>query len=341
MKTSADQRPRTVTASDVARRAGVSRSAVSRAFTPEASIHPRTREQVLAVARELGYRPNALARSLVKSKQGPSSGLIAVVMGEFDNPFQPHFFSQLTQALQAQGRVAMLVMPDAQGSLDDALERLIAYQVEGAIIAAGSLSPEATNAFLALGTPAVLLGREDPRGRVSAILTDNRAVGERAADYLLRQQRKAPAFIGGRADGQASHERQQGFIETLSRTGFNTVPCLSNPDYSYASGYRAAQQLLRDHPDTDALFCACDALALGAMDALRAAGKTSPEQFSLIGCDDVPQAAWPGYQLTTLAQPVQQLVTQALDHLITSIASQRTDSPEVLRLTPEFVQRQS
>lgn len=340
MKQLATKRPRSVTASDVARRAGVSRSAVSRAFTPEASIHPETREHVLTVARELGYRPNALARSLVKSKQGPSSGLIAVVMGEFDNPFQPHFFSQLTQALQAQGRVAMLVMPDAQGSLDDALERLIAYQVEGAIIAAGSLSPEATDAFLALGTPAVLLGREDPRGRVSAILTDNRAVGERAADYLLSQHRKAPAFIGGRADGQASRERQQGFIDTLKNAGLATPPCLSNPDYSYASGYRAAQQLLRDYPDTDALFCACDALALGAMDALRAAGK-SGQQFSLIGCDDVPQAAWPGYQLTTLAQPVQQLVHQALDHLITSIASQRTDAPEVLRLAPEFVQRLS
>lgn len=334
-------RPRSVTASDVARQAGVSRSAVSRAFTPEASIHPDTRERVLAVARELGYRPNALARSLVKSKQGPSSGLIAVVMGEFDNPFQPHFFSQLTQALQAQGRVAMLVMPDAQGSLEEALDRLMAYQVEGAIVAAGSLSPEATDAFLTLGTPAVLLGREDPRGRVSAILTDNRAVGERAADYLLSQGRQRPAFIGGRADGQASRERQQGFVDRLQQNGIASPPCLSNPDYSYASGFAAAQQLLRDFPNTDALFCACDALALGAMDALRDAGRISPNHFNLIGCDDVPQAAWPGYQLTTLAQPVDLLVNQALDHLMTSIASGRTDAPEVLRLAPAFVQRRS
>ena len=335
------QRPKTVTASDVARQADVSRSAVSRAFTPSASIHPNTRQRILDVARDLGYRPNALARSLVKSKQGPSSGLIAVVMGEFDNPFQPHFFSRLTQALQAQDRVAMLVVPDAQGSLEEALERLIAYQVEGAIIAAGSLSPEATDAFLALGTPAVLLGREDPRGRVSAILTDNRAVGERAADYLLSQGRSTPAFIGGRADGQASRERQQGFIETLAKAGLDTPPCLSNPDYSYDSGYKAAQRLLEQHPETDALFCACDALALGAMDALREQGRLLPEEINLVGCDDIPQAAWPGYQLTTLAQPVPALVEQALDHLITSIASQRTDAPEVLRLAPEFVARRS
>lgn len=141
---------RAVTAADVARVAKVSRSSVSRAFTPGSAVNPDTRKAILKTAELLGYRPNALARSLVKSKHSNESGIIAVVMGEFDTLFQPYMFSLLTQALQSHGWVPMLVMPDTNGRVETALDRIITYQVDGAIIVAGSLSPETTPAFLGL-----------------------------------------------------------------------------------------------------------------------------------------------------------------------------------------------
>ena len=326
-----------VTASDVARSAQVSRSAVSRAFTPGASISRERRHHILQVANQLGYRPNALARSLVNSKKGRHSGLVAVVMGEFDNPFQPYFFAQLTQALQAEGRVPMLIMPDQNGQLDDALDRLIAYQVDAAIIAAGSLSPEATEAFLALHIPTVLLGREARQTPVPAILTDNRAVGRLAADYLIQQGCQTPAYIAGRKDGQASQERQQGFLAALDKASITPAAVLDNTDYSHDAGFASAQTLLQCHPGVDGVFCACDALAMGALAAFRLAGIAVPESVRLIGCDNVPQAESAGVQLTTIAQPVEALVATALQALNQSIRGEAVAACQ--RLAPAFVQR--
>lgn len=329
--------PIAVTASDVAQSAQVSRSAVSRAFTPGASISSERRHHILQVADQLGYRPNALARSLVNSKKGRHSGLVAVVMGEFDNPFQSYFFAQLTQALQAEGRVPMLIMPDQNGQLDEALDRLIAYQVDAAIIAAGSLSPEATEAFLALHIPTVLLGREAKQTNAPAILTDNRAVGRLAANYLIQQGCTAPAFIAGRKDGQASQERQQGFLAALDKADIAPSAVLDNTDYSHDAGFASAQTLLQCHPGVDGVFCACDALAMGALTAFRLANIAVPDSVRLIGCDNVPQAQGAGVQLTTIAQPVEALVATALQALNQSIRGEAVTPCQ--RLEPAFVQR--
>ena len=326
-----------ITASDVAREAGVSRSAVSRAFTPGASIESQRRHHILQIAQQLGYRPNALARSLVKSRNGGHTGLVAVVMGEFDNPFQPYFFAQLTRALQAQGRVPMLVMADSNGQLDEALDRLIAYQVDAAIIAAGGLSPEATEAFLSLGIPAVLLGRESRNRAVPAILTDNFNVGAMAARYLCEQGCVAPAFIAGRSDGQASQERQAGFLATLAVQGRAPIAVLENQDYSQDSGFQSAERLLRLHPGVDGVFCACDALAMGAQAAFRTANIAIPQSIRLIGCDDVPQASARGIQLTTIAQPVSTMVDAAMAALNASINGEVVE--HCLRLPPHLIQR--
>lgn len=332
---------RMVTAADVAKAAKVSRSAVSRAFTPSASINPTTRQEILAVAAKLGYRPNALARTLVKSKQVRHSGIIAVVMGEFDNPFQSHIFGFLTQALQQRGRVAMLVMADREGGSESAVDRLIAYQVDGAIIAAGSLSPQITEQFLRLNIPMVLLGREDPDGKVPAILTDNYAVGQRVAQHFISQKRTRLGFVSGRLDGQASRERQRGFIDTVVKAGYGAPLCIANSDYSYQSGFDAGLSLMAQQPDMDGIFCACDALAFGAMDALRLVlHRSVPQDVSIVGCDDVPQASWSGYELTTVAQPTVKLVEQAMETLWQAMEKKSGVSSSI-RLPPTFVQRRT
>ncbi|ACS86937.1 LacI family DNA-binding transcriptional regulator [Musicola paradisiaca] len=323
-----------ITSIDVAQYAGVSTSAVSRTYSAPGKVSASTRARVLAAADALGYRPNQLARALVNSgRQG--SGIVAVVMGEFDNPFQPWMFGLLTQALQQQGRVPMLVHVTEQCDIRARLQQALSWQVEAAIISAGSLSQEATERCLELALPMVLMGREDKRETVTAVLSDNRMAGELAAEYLGTQGLTQLAYIGGRQDGQASLERLAGFRSGLIQRGLSAPVVMENRDYAYHSGYQAMSRLLREHPDIEGVFCACDALAFGALDALRLNGG---QVCQVVGCDDTPQAAWEGYRLTTVRQPVEQLVAQTIHHL-KQVLDGNSPTGTTVRMTPTLIVR--
>ncbi|WJY14276.1 LacI family DNA-binding transcriptional regulator [Pectobacteriaceae bacterium CE90] len=323
-----------VTSIDVARCAGVSPSAVSRTYTAQHKVSPATRAKVLAAAETLGYRPNALARALVNSgRQG--SGIIAVVMSEFDNPFQPYLFCLLTQALQRHGFVPMLITVIEPCDIRAQLQQALSYQVEAAIISAGSLSQHTTERCLELNLPMVLMGREDKRETITAVLSDNRMAGQLAADYLVSLGLTQLAFISGRQDGQASQERLAGFCATLQQSGLPSPHIMINQDYAYHSGYRAMKQLLQSYPETEGVFCACDALAFGALDALRLEGGDTQK---IIGCDDTPLAAWEGYRLTTIRQPVEQLVEQVLVNL-EQVLNGTASSGVTVRIEPTLVVR--
>ncbi|AYH46978.1 MULTISPECIES: LacI family DNA-binding transcriptional regulator [Dickeya] len=323
-----------ITSIDVARCAGVSPSAVSRTYSAPGKVSQATRSRVLAAANELGYRPNALARALVNSgRQG--SGIVAVVMGEFDNPFQPWLFGLLTQALQQHGLVPMLVSVTEQCDIRARLQQAQSWQVEAAIISAGSLSREATGRCLELSLPMVLMGREDQRETVTAVLSDNRLAGELAADHLISLGLTRLAYIGGRQDGQASLERLAGFRQRLAHHGLPEPVVTDNPDYAYHSGYHAMCRLRQQHPLVEGVFCACDALAFGALDALRL---TDGPACKVVGCDDTPQAAWEGYRLTTVRQPVELLVEQVMRHL-QRVLSGEAQKGETVRITPTLIVR--
>ncbi|MGM3223985.1 LacI family DNA-binding transcriptional regulator [Dickeya zeae] len=323
-----------ITSIDVARSAGVSPSAVSRTYSAPGKVSQATRSRVLAAADALGYRPNALARALVNSgRQG--SGIVAVVMGEFDNPFQPWLFNLLTQALQQHGLVPMLVSVTEHCDIRARLQQALSWQVEAAIISAGSLSQETTERCLELSLPMVLMGREDKRETVTAVLSDNRLAGELAADHLMSQGLTRLAYIAGRHDGQASLERLAGFRQRLISRGLPEPIVADNPDYAYHSGYRAMCQLQQQYPSVEGVFCACDALAFGALDALRLNGDAN---CKVIGCDDTPQAAWEGYRLTTVRQPVELLVEHVIRHL-QQVLRGEAQHGDTVRIAPTLVVR--
>ncbi|KAA8996160.1 substrate-binding domain-containing protein [Affinibrenneria salicis] len=323
-----------ITSIDVARYAGVSPSAVSRTYTAQHKVSAATRQKVLAAADALGYHPNALARALVNSgRQG--SGTVAVVMSEFDNPFQPYLFSLLTQALQQAGYIPMLINVTADCDIHTSLLQAQAWQVEAAIISAGSLSQAATERCLELQLPMVLMGREDRQKKVTAVLSDNRYAGRLAADYLADAGLTRLAFISGRQDGQASQERQQGFCARLQERALPAPLVILNQDYAYQSGYRAMQRIIRHAPHAEGVFCACDALAFGALDAQRL---EDHRRRPVIGCDDTPMANWQGYRLTTVRQPVEQLVKQVLINL-KQVLSGCAGAAATVRIQPELVVR--
>ncbi|MGV2986764.1 substrate-binding domain-containing protein [Vibrio sp. E150_011] len=323
-----------VTASDVAAYLGVSRSAVSRAFTEGASIQPEKRQRILQAAKELGYQPNFFARTLSTPAQKKRSNLIAILISDFSNPYQSYLFEELSTSLQRQGKQPMLLNVKQAQDLDEALLRLSGYQVDGVIAVVGSLPVESLAQCRRLSLPLVTLGRVDESGIIPSVQTDNHEAGRLAASYLLEKGLTRLAFVAGRKDGQASNERLLGFTEEIVSRGLKAPLCLEAQRYGYAAGFELGTRCLESLRQLEGVFCASDALAMGLMDSCREVGHIAiPGQLHVVGCDNVPQAAWQGYQLTTVAQPVKEIAQHVIEQL-DNIWSQNSNVSILTRLPP-------
>lgn len=324
------------TAVEVARLAGVSQSAVSRCFTDGASVSAEMRERVLEAARRLAYRPNAIARSLTTQR----TNLVGVVMGDLDGPFQPYLFERLTRGLATLGKQPLLVRGDQNGGLGGAAMAALDYQVDAVVVTAGSVSTDAVGDVMALGVPLLFYGRAVEADRVDSICCDNRWGARMVAEALVAAGHRRIAYLGGRPTAFAEQERSTAFRAAVEAAG-RAVVAVGEGDYGYDSGYAGALQLLAVEPRPDALFCGNDAMAFGAMDAARTAlGLRVPADLSVVGFDDVPMAAWPSFDLTTVRNPVEEVVGTLMTLLERRLAD--PDAPPVLhREAPALVRRGS
>lgn len=306
-----DARRRWVTSADVARKASVSRAAVSRAFTPGASVAPETRRRILAAAEAVGYRPNAIARSLNTRR----SGIVGVVITEIANPFYARLLDALGTTLQARGMLPLVsVAPDPQET-DELLARLLSYQVDGVVVASAMLSSGIAARCAAAGTPLVLVDRRTGVEGAAVVGADNASGGALVADLFAAAGLRRPAFVAGIAETSTSHDREAGFVARLAAHGL-ALAGREAGGFTYAGGRAAAQALLSRPDRPDAIFCANDEMALGVMDAARGTFSLRvPEDVSVVGFDDTPSAALAAYGLTTVAQDVAQLAEAAIDLL--------------------------
>ncbi|WP_202614703.1 LacI family DNA-binding transcriptional regulator [Elioraea sp. Yellowstone] len=317
---------RWVTSADVARAAGVSRAAVSRAFTPGASVAPETRRRILAAAKAVGYRPNALARSLNTRR----SGIVGVVITEIANPFYARLLEALGGALQARGLLPLVaVAPDPQAT-DDLLAHLLSYQVDGVVVASAMLSSGIAARCAAARTPVVLVDRRaDAKGPQAALVgADNLGGGRLVADLLAAAGHSRPAFLAGIEATSTSDERERGFTQGLAAQGL-VLAAREVGRFTYAGGLEAAQRLLARADRPDAVFCANDEMALGVIDAARTRfGLDIPRDLSVVGFDDTPSAGLAAYRLTTVAQDVAALAQAAVAALEDPAASPRRAAPQ-------------
>jgi len=304
-----------VTAAEVAHAAGVSRSAVSRTFTPGTSVAPATRLRVEAAATRLGYRPNALARTLITRR----SRIVGVVMAAIDNPFHAQLLQCLDAALQRRG-LAILLRGAARPELtDELILHLLSYQVDGVIVASGLMSSTAARACVAAETPVVMLDRLMRASRASAVGSDNRAGGRLAAELLLALGRRRLAFMAGTPGVSTSDDRAQGFLDALAKAGLAPVAVASG-GYAYEGGRVAAQAMLAARPD--GVFCENDLMAMALLDVARGSGLRVPEDLAVVGFDNIPAAALPAYALTTVAQDAPRLAETAA-----ALLEQRIEDP--------------
>lgn len=310
-----------VTSIDVARHAGVSQSAVSRTFTPGASVGRATREKVLRAAQALGYEPNALARSLITGR----SRIIGLVVSKLDNLFYPSVLEHLSLRLQADGFHLLMFVADDQDS-DSLVENMLQYRVDGIVLGAVTLSSALAQRCTAAGIPVVLFNRVMARQRgspaVSSVRGDNVRGGQLLAQHLLQLGHARIAFIAGREDSSTNVERERGFIQGLA-TRSTRLFARAVGAYDAEKAADATLAMFRSRRKSpDAVFAASDQMALAVMDTLRfKLGLRVPYDVSVVGFDNVPQAAWPAYQLTTFEQPVVPMVEATVALLMQQIQS--------------------
>lgn len=311
----------TVTSADVAERAQVSQSAVSRTFTEGASVSPHTRKRVLDAALELGYRPNALARSLISGR----SGIIALLVAYLDNQFYPVVIERLSRALQQRGYRILLFMTDL-GDQDAVVRDVLQYQVEGVVMASAQLSSGLARQCADNGIPVVLFNRYVASSPASSVTSDNIEGGRLVGNFLADGGHKRIAYIAGLEDSSTSRDREAGFYKGLAERG---VSCFARTIGGYtADGARSAtHELFAATEVPDAIFVANDHMAFAVMDVLRNEfSLTIPSDISIVGYDDVPQAAWGAYQLTTVEQPSLPMIEATIDILIDQIENQSVAS---------------
>lgn len=308
--------PQRLTAREVAARAGVSVSAVSRTFTAGASVAPATRDRVLRAAQELGYRPNLLAQSLMTGR----TKLVGLVSNNFGNPAFMSIFDLFTRGLQQRGFRPLLANLSGAADTSHALDMLLQYHVDGVIIASSTLPQKLINGCEAAGLPLVhAFGRARQRRGRAVVSADNVQGGRLAAQTLVQRGYRRIAFLGGPRAATSTIDRFAGLTAGLAKHGLEPAAAVFAPSYDHESG----QDLMRDllaKGGFDAVFCGDDILAIGALDACSEAGAGVPAQLGILGFNDIAMAAWPAYRLTTIRQPIGDIIGTAVDMIAAMVA---------------------
>lgn len=303
-----------ITATDVAERVGVSKWTVSRAFTDGASIAPEVRERVLAVAAEMGYSPNLLARSLSTR----STRLIALVVDELGNPNQLYLLNEATRQLQARGFSSLLLNLSPEYGAGAALRLADQFQVDGIMFMGTTLEPGLIELAQKIRhIPLVVLGRNSATANIPCVTTDGEAAGAEIADLFLAQGYRRIGYMAGPASERTELRRLDGFRDRLQERGVALEVILETSHYRREQGMQVLSRHLASTPRDrrlEALFCENDILAIGALDALTSMG--AQHRIAIVGFDDIEMASAPPYELTTFRQPVDHLVAEAIRRIL-------------------------
>lgn len=326
-----------VTADDVAREAGVSISAVSRVFTPGASASSKMRAKVLAASERLDYMPNAMARSLMTNR----TNLIGIIMANFKNPVYLSILDSFTHAIQQRGLRSLLFNVSHGDDLEGSVRQIMEYSIDGLIVSAASMSPLLSEQCRRRGIPLVVFARHPRNVKANVVTADNAAGGRMAARLLIDRGYRRMAYIGGPETVSTSRDRGLGFDRALDEAGLGPARRINATDYGYDEGYEAAARLLNQDGRPEAIFCANDILAMGAIDAARYDfGLHVPDDLAIVGFDDIDLAATRPYRLTTIRQPMDAMVRESIDILTRQIDG-HDDGPVTRILACTVVERET
>lgn len=326
-----------VTSAEVARRAGVSQSAVSRVFTPGASVSAKTMEKVRAAAAELGYRPNVLARSLITGR----TRIIGLVVAYLENQFYPMALELLSRALQARGYHILVFMAENSTELvSQVMSELLDYQVDGIITASVAMSNDLTSRCDAAGIPVVMFNRGQDDPRLSEVTSDNVKGAREATDFLIKAGHSRIAHVMGWQGSSTGRDRAEGFRQAMDAAGIEPFSMLDGM-YSREKAAAVTIELCGTGDRPDSIFVGNDHMAFAVMDTLRfQLGLRVPEDISVVGYDDVPMSAWPAYNLTTIRQPLNRMVEATVSALLDQIEG-GSSAPSKIKINGPLMVRTS
>lgn len=328
------------TLEEIAKQAGVSRSTVSRVMNDHPSVDHETRARVQSVAERLNYQPNVAARSLAAGRTHILGLVIPMgVSALFTDPYFPLLIQGISSACNANEHSVMLWLAEPEYERRMIRQVLQGGLIDGVILASALMDDPMLEALLKRGLPFITVGRLPTDNQVSYVDVDNVNSAREMVAYLLRLGHRQVATISGPINMIAGSDRLQGYRLALRNRGVAPDPALIvEADFTEEGGYIAMQRLLPRAPE--AVFVASDAMAVGALRALREAGLRVPDDIAIAGFDDIPFAARTDPPLTTVRQPIQRMGSVAAETLIDMI-SHPQPQPRRIILPTELVIRES
>lgn len=331
---------RSLNLEEIGRRAGVSRSTVSRVVNGDSNVSPKTKKRVEAVIAETGYRPHAAARSLASN----STGVLGLVIpSAVETLFVDPYFGRLIYGISgATNKVDMtltLFILGDQLDEDPIISRVVAPGlVDGVIVTATTMEDPLIDHLRGANMPFVVIGRPDDPRAVFSVDVDNRGGARSAALHLAKLDRQRMALISAPSNTSAGVDRSEGFIDGLTAAGLSIDGRIQEGDWTEDSGRRAMENLLADSPD--AVFAASDRMAIGAINAIRGAGLRCPEDVAVVSFDGLipPDQTVP--RLTSVAQPVREVGERTV-LLLKSVIEGTVTTPESVIYPTELVVRES
>ena len=289
---------------DVARRAEVSAATVSRVLNGHPSVDPALAERVRAAVQELGYRPNALARNLRRSR----TSLWAVIISDVGNPFFTSLVRGVEDVAQASGYSVVLCNSDENPEKEDNYVTVALAEQMAGVIMSPSGQPDAVKRLLDAGTPLVLIDREVPGVNVDAVFADNENGAAEATRHLIEGGYRRIACITGPSTASTAERRLNGYRKALLEHGRPYDETLvRRADFRERGGYQAMESLLDSAQPPDAVFVANNLMAVGALECLVARGVALPDDFGIVGFDDLPWADLVRPSLSTVGQPTYEM----------------------------------
>jgi LacI family transcriptional regulator len=341
-----------VTIKEVAQAAGVSTQTVSRVLNDRPDVSTETREKIRAIIADLGYSPNALARSLIQGRSH-TLGVAGYGLSYYGPSRVLTGIERRANELGYSLLLNLLRDPETEDG-EEIFHNLLARQVDGIIWAvpeiganrdwvAEQLVQKADDALV----PVVFINME-PRDGLAVAAMDNRAGGRLATEHLLAQGYRRIGIISGPCSWWEAQQREQGWREAMTAAGVNPHELDGlkvTGDWYPSSGEKGLEELLRRCPDLEAVFACNDPMAAGALLAARRLGHTVPETLAVVGFDDVPEAAYYFPSLTTVRQPLSQLGGQAVEllnrMLSVPVDGEELPSSQTLWLHPQLIIRNS
>ena len=324
-----------VTIKDIALKANVSKSTVSRVLNNTTPVNKTKRQAVLSAMEELKFKPNVFARRLA----GGKSMTIGIVTEYIGSPFYDSIAKGAIEQLNDANYTAIIADGQWQEKLErDAITTLVERQVDGLIIIGGSLKTQSVEELIG-DTPSVMVARRDAGCEDRCVYIDNKEAAKVATNHLIEMGHKKIAHIMGDPTHRDAVDRYAGYKEAMAEAGLDASDDLfAQGDFEAVSGESAMETLLEKGTDVTAVFAANDQMALGARLTLFRKGIRCPEDMSIIGFDNQISSAYMTPPMTTVAQPGLEMGRAAAELLLDFINKK---TPQIPSFSAKLVIRES